>query len=269
MSEIQPDADLAFAGRLADAAREVVRELFRAGLTADNKHAEGFDPVTEADRAIETRLREMIEAHAPEDGILGEEHGSKPSKNGRTWILDPVDGTRAFIAGIPTWTVLIGLDAGEGPALSVIDQPHIGERFYGLAHGETRRTELDHDGARRTIRASGTDRLGKAILTSTDSFLFQDLEADAFEAVRRRVRLTRFGLDAYGYAMLALGGIDLVIESGLQPWDIAALVPVVRGAGGVVTDWAGRERIETGQVVAAATPDLHAEALALLKSAAV
>lgn len=268
MSLIRPDEDLAFAGLLADAAREVVRALFRAGLTADNKLATGFDPVTEADRAIETRLRTLIGDRFPQDGILGEELGEKPSRSGRTWILDPIDGTRAFIAGIPTWTVLIALAGPDGPVLSVIDQPHIGERFAGLAHGAGHRAALDHDGAKRDIAVSQTARLAEAILTTTDLHLFEGSETAAFDAVRRRARLTRYGLDAYGYAMLALGGIDLVIESGLNAWDVAALVPVVRGAGGVVTDWAGRDRIETGQVIAAATPELHAEALDLLKSAA-
>ncbi|TGY90339.1 histidinol-phosphatase [Marinicauda algicola] len=269
MSPIRPEDDLAFAARLADAAREVVYPLFRAGLAADNKDAAGFDPVTEADRAIEARLRTLIAERFPEDGVLGEEEGARPSTSGRTWVLDPIDGTRAFIAGIPTWTVLIGLADDTGPGLSVIDQPHTGERFLGVALGTDRRTMLEHAGRTRALRASSVKRLRDAVLTTTDPYLFEAGEAEAFARLRPRVRLARYGLDAYGYAMLALGGVDLVVESGLKPWDVAALVPVIRGAGGVVTDWAGRARIETGQVLAAATPALHEEALALLEACAL
>lgn len=269
MSPIGTHEDLAFAGLLADAAREIARPLFRSGLAADNKLAGGFDPVTEADRAIEARLRALIEQRFPEDGILGEEEAERPGRSGRTWILDPIDGTRAFIAGIPTWTVLIGLADAQGPRLSVIDQPHIGERYIGLDTATRRRAELERGAQTRTLQVSATRRLRDAVMTTTDPYLFAHAEAEAFAQLRREARLVRYGLDAYGYALMALGGIDLVVESGLQPWDVAALVPVIRGAGGIVTDWSGNDRIATGQVLAAATPQLHAEALERLKACAL
>jgi len=267
--ELDPQAELAFAGRLADAARAVVDGLFRAGIAADNKAAAGYDPVTEADRAVEAALRALIAEHRPGDGIVGEEAGATPGRTGRTWILDPIDGTRAFIAGIPTWTVLIALADASGPILSVIDQPHIGERFSGLIHPGTRCAGLKRAGETRTLTTSRVRRLDGAVMTSTDPYLFEGPEFEVFSRLRKEARLTRYGLDAYGYAMLALGGVDLVVESGLQPWDIAALVPVVRGAGGIVTDWSGRATIETGQVLASATQDLHSAALERLEPAAV
>ena len=262
-------ADLVFAEDLAEAARDCARSRFRAGLQADNKDAGGFDRVTEADRAIEARLRALIENRYPLDAVLGEEGGHTQGTSGRTWVLDPIDGTRAFIAGVPTWTVLISLTTQDhGPVLSVIDQPHIGERFCAIAHDGHLQAELVHEARRRALTTRSTKHLKDALAATTDPYLFKGAEADAFEAVRGRVRLMRFGLDAYAYAMIAAGGLDLVVESELQPWDIAALVPVVRGAGGVVTDWRGRDTFETGQVVAAATAALHREALDVLRPAA-
>lgn len=269
MALIGTDEDLAFAGMLADAAREIAAPLFRAGLASHNKAGTGFDPVTEADRAIEARLRALIAERFADDGILGEEEAERPGRSGRTWILDPIDGTRAFIAGIPTWTVLIGLADKTGPRLSVIDQPHIGERYIGLDLDGRRHAVLEHAAQSRRLSVSAVRSLDEAVMTTTDPYLFEGAEADAFAALRGEVRLVRYGLDAYGYALMALGGIDLVVESGLQPWDVAALVPVIRGAGGVVTDWNGKDHVQTGQVLAAATPQLHEEALERLKACAL
>jgi fructose-1,6-bisphosphatase/inositol monophosphatase family enzyme len=183
-------------------------------------------------------------------------------------VLDPIDGTRAFLAGLPTWCVLIGLVDESGPTVSVIDQPHTGERFSGLVAGERREAWLDRAGDRRPLAARAGASLDSAIVSTTDPYMFAGAEAAAFEGLRRRAAIARYGLDAYAYAALALGGVDLVVESGLKTWDVAALVPVVQGAGGVITDWSGRPCHEGGQVLAAADPALHAEALALLSGAA-
>ena len=238
MSEFDPRADLLIAHRMADAA---IAPYFRQSVDVENKLAGGFDPVTIADRASETAMRAVLDELAPDDGILGEEFPDRISKNGRQWVLDPIDGTRAFIAGLPTWTVLIALSRDGRPSLGMIDQP------------QTRKTAT----------------LADAILASTDAFLFRDAEWAAFDALRQAVRLCRYGYDAYAYAMLAMGGIDLVVESGLQPYDVQALIPVVQGAGGVITNWQGGDCSGGGQVIAAAHPALHAEALAWLKQAAV
>jgi histidinol phosphatase-like enzyme (inositol monophosphatase family) len=258
---IDVERDLDFARRLADAARVVALPLFRTALDAESKHSGGFDPVTRADREVEAALRALIAAERPGDGVRGEEHAETASSTGRTWILDPIDGTRAFISGLPTWTVLIALAGPEGPALSVIDQPFTGERFSGVRGGGA---WFERGGAREEIRANGGARLAEATGSTTDPFLFEGAEAEAFARARSAARLMRYGLDAYGYAQIAMGGVDFVIESGLQPWDVAALIPVLEGAGGVVTDWQGRPRPESGQVLAAANRALHAELVALL-----
>lgn len=260
------NCELAFARRLADAGRPVALEHFRTGVSADNKSVSDYDPVTQADRGVESTLRALIAEHRPDDGIIGEEGEASASFSGLTWVLDPIDGTRAYIAGLPTWTMLIALQDESGPLLSVVDQPFTGERFCALTdqaawleHGETRR--------RLSVRA-GVTRLEDAIAATTDPGLFEGEEARAFQAATSPARVRRYGLDAYAYAALALGGVDLVIESGLKAWDVAALVPLVTGAGGVITDWSGRPCHTGGQVVAASSKALHAVALDRLAAAA-
>ncbi|MCC5996776.1 MAG: histidinol-phosphatase [Oceanicaulis sp.] len=271
---MRPDADpageLAFLETLADAARPLALRHFRTGVRADSKGGDGaadYDPVTAADRNIETALRALIAEHRPGDGVLGEEHPETVSRTGRTYIIDPIDGTRAYIAGLPTWCVLIALSGPDGPAASIIDQPFTGERFLGVTG---RGAWLDRGAGRAPIatRGSGVTRTEDAIITTTDPGLFAGAEAAAFASLARAARVRRYGLDAYGYAALALGGVDLVVENGLKPWDVAALVPVVTGAGGVITDWRGGPCHHGGQVVAAASPALHARALEALAPAA-
>lgn len=257
---------LEFAGRLADAGRPIALEHFRSGRAADNKADAGFDPVTAADIGVETAIRALIARERPEDGVLGEEGEPAPSRSGLTWVIDPIDGTRAFIAGLPTWTILIGLQDDTGPILSVIDQPFTAERFSGLAGREA---WLDHQGGRRRITARQTARrLDDAVLSTTDPGLFDADEAEAFAGLARAAKVRRYGLDAYGYAALALGGVDLVVESGLKAWDVTALVPVVTGAGGVISDWSGGPCHAGGQIVAAANSALHSAALQALVGAA-
>ncbi|XBQ17594.1 MAG: histidinol-phosphatase [Oceanicaulis sp.] len=256
------EADLTFARRLADAARPIALAHFRSASTAvDAKPGADFDPVTEADRGVEAALRDLIARERPGDAVLGEEAGATAGRSGRTWVLDPIDGTRAFIAGLPTWTVLIALSDQGGPRLSVIDQPFTGERFTGLTAGGA---WLETGEGRRKLATRGCTALSGAIISTTDPYLFTGAEADAFETIRKRSKLARYGLDAYAYAALAMGGVDLVVESGLKSWDVAALMPVVHGAGGVVTGWRGEPCHEGGRVVAAATEALHAEALEIL-----
>lgn len=264
MSAFSLSDDLEFAFRLADAAGEAILPFFRAGTAVDNKEAAAFDPVTEADRASEAAMRRLIAEHRPGDGVLGEEYDMLPSQNGRGWTLDPIDGTRGFIAGTTAWTVLIAHTRDGIPRAGVIDQPHTGERFFG--DGET--AGLAHRGGTKLLRVSKTQRLDEALMATTDPYLFHGAEADVFAALRPELRLIRYGMDAYAYALLAAGGVDLVVESGLKPFDVQALIPVVTGAGGILTDWTGQPAHEGGQVVAAATPELHAAALEILAPAA-
>jgi histidinol phosphatase-like enzyme (inositol monophosphatase family) len=265
MSAFNFNDEIIIADRMADAARRAIDPFFRARLAVENKLACGFDPVTAADRASEMAMREILDTCRPEDGIVGEEFGTKLASNDRQWVLDPIDGTRAFIAGLPSWTVLIALSVAARPVMGVIDQPHLGERFTGGPDG----SHYQRGQTRRRLLTRPSQSLDTAIMMTTDPDLFAPAERDAFAAIRDRVRLCRYGCDAYAYAMLAMGGVDLVVESGLQIYDVQALIPVVEGAGGVITDWRGNPCWEGGQVVASAHRELHVQALAMLKCAAV
>jgi histidinol phosphatase-like enzyme (inositol monophosphatase family) len=264
MSKPDYTDDLKLASRMADAARAAIRPYFRTALDVENKYDVGFDPVTLADRASEQAMREILDRERPDDGILGEEFGVKDGRNQRQWVLDPIDGTRAFICGLPTWAVLIALSDGEGPVVGVIDQPFTQERFVG----EPGRSVLLQDGRSRVLKTRDRLRLSDAIMSSTDPALFSTPELAVFETLRDATRLCRYGYDAYAYAMLAMGGMDLVVETDLQPYDVQALIPVVEGAGGVITNWSGGPAWGGGQVIAAANAHLHAAALPILKSAA-
>jgi histidinol phosphatase-like enzyme (inositol monophosphatase family) len=258
--------DLDVAHLLADAARAEILPYFRqADLRAENKQGNaGFDPVTVADRAAEQAMRAILAQHRPDDGILGEEFARTMGTSGRSWVLDPIDGTRGFISGTPTWGVLIALDAGAGPVLGMIDQPYTGERFVGGADVAQMTGPL---GA-RPLGVRATRALSDAILFSTFPEVGTKAEAAAFRAVSDQVRLTRYGMDCYAYALLAAGQIDLVIEAGLNAYDIQAPIAVIEAAGGIVTDWTGGSAAQGGRAIAAATPELHTAALALLSGVA-
>lgn len=262
---MDPSAFVPFAHRLADAAREETLPRFRAALDVDNKREASFDPVTDADREAERAIRVLIEAEHPTHGILGEELGERVGTEGLRWVLDPVDGTRSFICGVPLWTTLIALEHEGEPKLGLIDQPVVGERWVGL--GE--RTELHARGAVRTVRTSGCTALEDARISTTDpraAAYFGATDAEAFGRLAGRCKLARFSMDAYAYALLATGQLDLVVESALAHYDFAALAPVIRGAGGVITSWTG-EAFDAGRggyTLAAATPELHAAALEVL-----
>jgi myo-inositol-1(or 4)-monophosphatase len=242
-------------------AGNVIRPFFRNDTLAHDKGKDGrFDPVTEADRAAEETIRQRIFERYPTHGIFGEEHGIK-SGSGLTWVVDPIDGTRSFISGMLHWGVLIALFDGEAPRLGVMYQPFTEELFVGTNDG----AEYRRGSERRRLRVRSCERLEQAVLASTgpDGFL-EGQERDSFERVSARARLTRFGGDCYLYCMLAMGQIDLAVEAGLKPYDIQALMPIIRGAGGIVTTWDGGDPSMGGRIVAAGDARVHTEARAVL-----
>ena len=246
---------------LADAARVAILPWFRrADLGIDNKDQNGFDPVTEADRAAEQAMRAVLARRRPDDAIIGEEFGSKPGRSQVTWVLDPIDGTRGFLAGTPTWGVLIAAAVDGYPVLGIIDQPYIGERFTG---GLGQAGLLGPTG-QSSLGTRATTTLSEAILFTTFPEIGTPDQAAAFARVAGSVRLVRYGMDCYAYALLAAGQIDLVIEAGLSSHDIHAPIAVIEAAGGIVTNWQGGPAQDGGAILAAANPTLHRAALARL-----
>ena len=245
----------------ADAARLETLKYFRVeGLAADNKETGGFDPVTEGDRAAEVAMRAILAAERPDDAILGEEEGLKPGTSGLTWVLDPIDGTRGYLAGTPTWGTLIAVGDDAGPRYGIVDQPYIGERFEGGLGVANATGPLGE----RVLKTSGVKTLEDAILLTTFPEVGTPKERQAFGRADALSKLTRYGMDCYGYALVAGGHADIVIEAGLQSYDIQAPMALVQAAGGVVTNWEGGPVHHGGRAVAAATPELHAAALAVL-----
>ena len=253
---------IGIAHQLADVAGPVTLKYFRQGqLSSDNKAGPGaFDPVTVADREAELAMRAVLARARPTDGILGEEHAPVVGRTGLTWVLDPIDGTRSYISGTANWGVLVGLDAGDGPILGVIDQPFTGERWSGHSgQAVWQRGEASREIAVRTCAD-----LSAAILFSTFPEVGSLEEGTAFNKVKSRVRMTRYGLDCYAYALLAMGQIDLVIEAGLKAYDIQGPMAVIEAAGGVVTDWQGGPAHMGGRVLAAGDRRIHAAAMEIL-----
>ena len=245
----------------ANAARAEILPLFRRhSLETSNKDATGFDPVTKADRAAEQAVRTILAKSRPEDGILGEEFSNLESKSGLTWVVDPIDGTRGFISGTPTWGVLIALADKEGPFLGLVDQPYIGERFIGGFGTAESQGPL----GKNVLYTRDTTDLSEAILFTTYPEVGRGRDYAGFRAVHDQVKLVRYGMDCYAYALLAAGQIDLVIEAGLQPYDIQAPIALIEAAGGCVTNWTGGPAHMGGQVVAASNPSLLKAALTLL-----
>jgi len=248
---------IAFANELADAAGEIVRRYFRRGVAVDDKA--DMSPVTIADREAEAALRVLIERRFPDHGILGEEHGSVRTDAERVWVLDPIDGTKSFISGMPLFGTLIALVERGVPVLGVIDQPISRERWIGArCHKSTL------NGAAISTRTCTA--LGSATLFATTPDMFRGADAEAFQRLKSAVKLARFGGDCYAYGLLAAGFVDLVVEASLKPYDYAALVPVIAGAGGSMTDWQGGPLGLTsdGRVLACGDPRLAPAARGVL-----
>ena len=261
ISEALASELVATAHELADVARVATLSHFRTrDLAAETKETTRFDPVTAADRLSEERMRDVLARRRPQDGILGEEFGARAGTSGLTWVLDPIDGTRSYLAGTPTWGVLISVRDAEGPLYGIIDQPYIGERFEG-GLGRARVTGPLGEAA-LAVRSSRP--LSQAILFSTFPEVGTPEEGAAFRRVASGAKLVRYGTDCYAYALVAAGQIDLVIEAGLQAYDVQAPIAVIEAAGGIVTDWQGRPAYEGGRILAAASRELHTEAMALL-----
>jgi myo-inositol-1(or 4)-monophosphatase len=257
----------AFVNELATVAGEAIMPFFRSSIGAADKNAGGaFDPVTEADKAAEAAMRRLIKAQFPGHGVVGEEFGVEAAQAEYVWILDPIDGTRAFISGLPLWGTLIGLERSGAPVYGMMSQPFTRERFFGDGRragwrGPAHRGTGVED--RRLSVRKGVD-IGQATLMSTSPSLFEGASAQAFARVSSACRMTRFGGDCYAYCMLAAGHVDLVVEAGLQRYDIAPLIPIIEGAGGIVTSWTGGSAADGGAVVAAGDARLHEAALKLL-----
>jgi histidinol phosphatase-like enzyme (inositol monophosphatase family) len=258
-----------FALELARTAGGIAQAHFRQPITIENKSAtlgspqrgaNAFDPVTNADRAIERVLRTAIEARYPEHGIVAEEEGERAGTGDYTWYIDPIDGTRAFMTGSPLWGTLIGLSRGARPLFGLLVQPVLEEVFFGGPSGSW----LIKPERRARLKSRACKTLAAAVLASTHPDMFNGERAAAFRALADQCLLTRFGGDCYNYAMLAAGYLDLVVESQLKPYDIVPLIPILEGAGCIVTDWRGQPPLNGGDVVAAGSRELHEAALATL-----
>jgi myo-inositol-1(or 4)-monophosphatase len=253
----------AFVDRLATVSGEAILPFFRTSLGVENKGAAGtFDPVTAADRAAETAMRTLIREHFPDHGIVGEEIGSERTDAEYIWVIDPIDGTKSFICGLPAWGTLIALTRSGEPVYGMMHQPFTRERFTGDGGSARYRGPAGE----RKLNARRCDTLGEAILTTTSPLLMKEADRETFRKVENAVRLSRYGGDCYGYCMLAAGHIDLVIETELKPYDILPLMPIISGAGGVVTTWDGGVPRAGGRVVAAGDRRVHEAAMKLLNA---
>lgn len=255
-----------FAVELAREAARVSLPYFRGAYEETDKGGPGaFDPVTQADHEAEAAIRRLIAARYPDHGVIGEEYGEDRPDADHVWILDPIDGTRAFIAGLPLWTTLIALRTEGRPVVGAIGQPYLDEIFLGGPSG----ARLLKGGSGTPLAVRPCPRLNDALIATTDPDLFTGSELGAWTQVRAAARLARLGCDAYAYAMLAAGRIDLVVESGLKIWDWSALVPVIEAAGGAVSNWRGEAPDGSGQILAVGDVGIREQALVTLRRAAL
>jgi histidinol phosphatase-like enzyme (inositol monophosphatase family) len=257
----------AFLIELNRAASAAILPLFRADHGLEDKGGKReFDPVTAADRGAEAAIRRLIGERLPDHGVIGEEYGEDRPDAEFVWVVDPVDGTRAFVAGLPLWTTLIGLRFEGRPVLGSIGQSYLGELFIGSAAG----SRLMSRGQSQPLQVRECPMLTEAVIATTDvEGCFNGAEQGAWRQVRAACRIARFGCDAYAYAMVAAGKMDLVVEAGLRSWDVEAAVPVIEGAGGLVTDWRGSPiGRDGGQMVIAGDRRCLDEALVALRRAA-
>ncbi|HZP77497.1 MAG TPA: histidinol-phosphatase [Pseudolabrys sp.] len=252
----------AFVDELATVSGETILPFFRTALAVENKKAGGFDPVTAADRAAEGAMRTLIRRTFPDHGIIGEEHGTERGDAEYVWVLDPIDGTKSFISGMPAWGTLIGLSRFGEPVFGMMHQPFTRERFTGDGGAARYRGPA----GQRDLRVRPCASLSEALLYTTSPRLMQEKDRTQFSRVEEAVRLSRYGGDCYAYCMLAAGQIDLVIETELKPHDILPLIPIIVGAGGMVTSWENGPPLAGGRVVVAGDKRVHAAALALLNA---
>lgn len=255
--------DRAFFHALADAAKAETLPRFRTGAYVTNKLEGGFDPVTEGDQAAESAIRALIQERFPEHGILGEEHENIGLDREHIWVIDPIDGTRAFISGVPVWGTLIGFQSGGRSVMGLVDQPFTGERYFA----DGKRSWYSGPDGERQIGTRDCRELSNAILFTTSPHIFAGGEMERYRAVEQRVRLFRYGVDCYAYALLAAGHVDLVIESSLKPYDVGALIPLIEQAGGVITTWEDGRPEAGGNIIAAGSKVLHDQAMSILNGA--
>jgi histidinol phosphatase-like enzyme (inositol monophosphatase family) len=256
------DISSEFMRRVAQAAAAETLPRFRKQGVVSNKEQGGFDPVTEADREAERAIRALINAEFPGHGILGEEHGNENMASRHVWVIDPIDGTRAYISGLPVWGTLVGLTVDGDAVAGMMSQPFTGELFYANASG----SHYEGPGGPRKLATRKTTRLADATLFTTTPALFKNkADRERYDRLERQVQLARYGVDCYAFAMVASGSVDIVVDPDLKPYDIVALIPIIEKAGGVITTFDGGPAEKGGDVVAAATPELHAAAMAALR----
>ena len=250
-----------FFRRIAAAAAAETLPRFRQSGAVTNKEKGGFDPVTEADQEAERAIKRMILGEHPDHGILGEEHGIENAGSDHVWVIDPIDGTRAFISGLPVWGTLVGLTVSGDAVAGMMSQPFTGELFYALGDASL----YDGPGGPRRLKTRSTTKLAEATLMTTTPALFKGPQRAVYDRFETLVRMPRYGADCYAFAMLAAGHIDIVTDPGLKPYDIVALIPIIEQAGGVVTTFDGGPAENGGDILAAATPELHAAAMQALR----
>ena len=267
----------AFVDRLAQVSSEVILPFFRSAIGSEDKSSGGvFDPVTEADRGAEAAMRRLIAQAFPSHGIIGEEYGVDRPEAEYVWVLDPIDGTKSFISGMPTWGTLIGLMHRGQPVYGMMSQPFTRERYSGdgkrsrlRALAVSRGDAPPSEWTNRTLRTRPCASLAEATISTTSPALIRDAaDLEAFRRVEARTRLSRYGGDCYAYCALAAGFVDLVIETNLKPYDVVALAPIIEGAGGVITTWEGEEVSKGGRILAAGDRRAYDEALNLLTASA-
>lgn len=249
--------------RIAAAAAAETLPRFRTSGAVSNKLAQGFDPVTEADREAERAIRALIGKEFPEHGILGEEHGAENADASHVWVIDPIDGTRAFISGLPVWGTLVGLTVDGDATAGMMAQPFTGELYYADGKG----SHYEGPGGAKRLKTRSTSDLADATLFTTTPALFKGDLRVAYDRLEQAVRLPRYGIDCYAFAMVAAGHADFAVDAGLQSYDIVALIPIIEQAGGVVTTWTGGPAENGGDILASANPVLHEKALRLIAGA--
>jgi myo-inositol-1(or 4)-monophosphatase len=250
----------AFLNELASVSGETILPFFRTALSVTDKGNGQFDPVTAADHAAENAMRSLIKRTFPEHGVIGEEFGSDRADAEYVWVLDPIDGTKSFMAGMPAWGTLIALMRFGEPVFGMMNQPFIGERFSG----DGRAAHYKGPAGTRDLRVRTCATLSEAVLFTTSPLLMKEPDRKAFQKVEAAVRLSRYGGDCYAYCMLAAGHVDLVIETELKPYDVIPLVPIITGAGGIITTWENGPPATGGRIVAASDKRVHAAALEML-----